>query len=54
MNVMVDLAFGTVGMEVETAARQRISILTVILNNGRMGGYDHHMPTASDRMAQTC
>ena len=49
VNVMGDLAFGTVGMEVETAVRQRIPIVTVILNNGRMGGYDHHMPTASDR-----
>jgi acetolactate synthase-1/2/3 large subunit len=49
VNVMGDLAFGTVGMEVETAVRERIPILTVILNNGRMGGYDHHMPTASER-----
>jgi thiamine pyrophosphate-dependent acetolactate synthase large subunit-like protein len=49
VNVMGDLAFGTVGMEVETAVRERLPILTVILNNGRMGGYDHHMPTASER-----
>jgi acetolactate synthase-1/2/3 large subunit len=49
VNVMGDLAFGTVGMEVETAVRERIPIVTVILNNGRMGGYDHHMPTASER-----
>jgi acetolactate synthase-1/2/3 large subunit len=49
VNVMGDLAFGTVGMEVETGVRERLPILTVILNNGRMGGYDHHMPTASER-----
>ncbi len=49
VNVMGDLAFGTVGMEVETAVRERLPILTVILNNGRMGGYDHHMPAASER-----
>jgi thiamine pyrophosphate-dependent acetolactate synthase large subunit-like protein len=49
VNVMGDLAFGTAGMEVETAARERLPILTVILNNGRMGGYGHHMPAASER-----
>jgi acetolactate synthase I/II/III large subunit len=49
VNVMGDLAFGTAGMEVETAVRERLPIITVILNNGRMGGYDHHMPTASER-----
>jgi acetolactate synthase-1/2/3 large subunit len=46
---MGDLAFGTVGMEVETAVRERLPIMTVILNNSVMGGYGHHMPTASDR-----
>lgn len=49
VNVMGDLAFGTVGMEVETAVRERLPIMTVILNNSVMGGYGHHMPTASDR-----
>lgn len=49
VNVMGDLAFGTVGMEVETAVRERLPILTVILNNSRMGGYSHHMPAASER-----
>jgi thiamine pyrophosphate-dependent acetolactate synthase large subunit-like protein len=49
VNVMGDLAFGTAGMEVETGVRERLPIITVILNNGRMGGYDHHMPTASER-----
>jgi thiamine pyrophosphate-dependent acetolactate synthase large subunit-like protein len=49
VNVMGDLAFGTVGMEVETAVRERLPILTVILNNSVMGGYGHHMPTASER-----
>src|SRR4030088_2051434 len=49
VNIMGDLAFGTVGMEVETAVRERLPIITVILNNSVMGGYGHHMPTASDR-----
>ncbi len=49
VNVMGDLAFGTTGMEVETAVRERIPIMTVILNNSCMGGYGHHMPAASER-----
>jgi thiamine pyrophosphate-dependent acetolactate synthase large subunit-like protein len=49
VNIMGDLAFGTVGMEIETAVRERLPILTVILNNSVMGGYGHHMPNASDR-----
>jgi len=51
VNIMGDLAFGTVGMEVETAVRERLPIMTVILNNSVMGGYGHHMPNASDRFA---
>jgi len=49
VNVMGDLAFGMAGMDVETAARERIPILTIILNNSRLGGYGHHMPIASER-----
>src|ERR671933_2206031 len=48
VNVMGDLAFGTAGMEVETAVRERLPIMTVILNNSVMGGYSlHNMPAAS-------
>ena len=50
VNIMGDLAFGTVGMEVETGVRERLPILTVILNNSVMGGYsDHNMPLAAER-----
>lgn len=49
VNVMGDLAFGTAGLEVETAVRERLPILTIILNNSCMGGYGHHMPEASGR-----
>src|SRR5262249_13825465 len=49
VNLMGDLAFGTAGTEVETAVRGNIPILTIILNNSCMGGYGHHMPTASER-----
>jgi len=51
VNVMGDLAFGTAGMEVETAVRERIPIMTVLLNNSVMGGYGHHMPNASERFS---
>ena len=49
VNVMGDLAFGTAGMEVETAVRERVPILTVVLNNSCMGGYANYMPAASER-----
>ena len=29
--------------------RERLPIMTILLNNARMGGYDHHMPAASAR-----
>lgn len=38
--VMGDYAFGMVGMDFETAVRERIPILTIILNNSAMGIYD--------------
>ena len=36
---MGDAAFGMIGMDVETAARCRIPIVTIVMNNGLMGGY---------------
>lgn len=49
INVMGDLAFGTAGMEIETAFRERLSIMTVLVNNSRLGGYSNYMPTASEK-----
>src|SRR5262245_44924978 len=37
------------GMDLETAVRERIPILTVLINNGLMGGYEKHIPYASDK-----
>ncbi len=37
VNVMGDAAIGMTGMDIETAARNRIAILTVVFNNGVMG-----------------
>jgi acetolactate synthase-1/2/3 large subunit len=49
INIMGDAAFGMAGLDLETAVRAEIPILTVVLNNGVMTHYDAHMPYASDR-----
>ncbi len=49
VNVMGDVAFGMVGMDFETAVRSKLPILTVVLNNGRMGGYEKYLPVATER-----
>jgi len=48
INIMGDAAFGMAGMDVETAVRAEIPILTVILNNGVMTHYNQSMPYASE------
>ena len=47
INIMGDAAFGMSGMEIATAARNHIGILTILLNNSCLGGYDKHIPIAS-------
>ena len=49
VNVMGDAAFGMVGMDFETAVREKIPILTIIVNNSVLGGYQRHLPIASER-----
>ena len=49
INVMGDTAFGMAGMDVETAVRSNIPILTVILNNGVMTHYGSTMPYSSEQ-----
>jgi thiamine pyrophosphate-dependent acetolactate synthase large subunit-like protein len=44
-----DAAIGMAGMDLETAVREEIPVLTIVLNNGAMGGYDKHLPVASKR-----
>ena len=44
-----DTAFGMCGMDLETAVRERIPILTVLVNNGTMGGYERHLPFSGER-----
>jgi len=47
VNVMGDGAFGMVGMDFETAVREKIPILTIVLNNSGMGTYFKMTPSTS-------
>jgi acetolactate synthase-1/2/3 large subunit len=49
LNFMGDAAFGMTGMEVETAVRLGIPIVTVLLNNGAMACYEERYPLAVER-----
>ncbi len=50
INIMGDAAFGMVGLDVETAVRAQIPILTIILNNSTMAIYpDSRVPVAVQR-----
>ena len=51
VNIMGDAAFGMVGMDFETAVRSALPILTIVMNNGLMGGYGKWMPDAVSRYA---
>jgi thiamine pyrophosphate-dependent acetolactate synthase large subunit-like protein len=48
VNVLGDAAFGMVGMDVETAVREEIPILTILLNNSAMGNYHNYIPRACE------
>jgi acetolactate synthase-1/2/3 large subunit len=48
INFMGDAAFGMVGMDVETAVREEIPILTMLLNNSAMGNYEKNIPRACE------
>ena len=50
VNVMGDAAFGTVGLDIETAVRAEIPILTIILNNSTMAIYpDSRFPYSVEK-----
>lgn len=50
IHLMGDAAFGMVGLDIETAVRARIPILTLILNNATMAIYpDSRFPVATER-----
>jgi acetolactate synthase-1/2/3 large subunit len=47
VHIMGDAAFGMSGMEIATAARNQIGILTILLNNSCLGGYEKHISVAT-------
>jgi len=47
VNVMGDGGFGMVGMDFETAAREKLPIMTIVLNNSGMGEYFTFTPTTA-------
>jgi acetolactate synthase-1/2/3 large subunit len=50
VNVMGDLAFSTVGLDVETAVRSKIPTMTIIINNAYMSIYDDsRFPVAMEK-----
>lgn len=46
-HLLGDAAFGECAMDLETAVRNQIGTVTLLMNNGCMGGYDKHMPLSS-------
>ena len=49
VNLMGDTAVGMCGTDFETASRNHIGTITVIINNGAMGGYEKNIPIAVEK-----
>ena len=49
LNLMGDTAVGMCGTDFETASRNKIGIISVIMNNGAMGGYEKNIPIAVEK-----
>jgi acetolactate synthase-1/2/3 large subunit len=49
VNVMGDAAFGMTGLDIETASRNRIPILTIVFNNGVMAAERHVLPISIEK-----
>lgn len=53
VNIMGDAAIGMAGMDIETAVRHKIPILTIVLNNHVLSGYARNYPVATERFGFT-
>jgi acetolactate synthase-1/2/3 large subunit len=53
VNIMGDAAIGMAGMDIETAVRHQIPILTIVLNNHVLSGYSRNYPVAAERFGFT-
>ena len=51
INLMGDASVGMVGLDFETATREKIPILTLVLNNSKFSGYEKMLPVATERYA---
>ncbi|MDE3078366.1 MAG: hypothetical protein KGJ86_23320, partial [Chloroflexota bacterium] len=49
IQVFGDAAFGQSGLDIETAVRERIPILSILINNSAMGSYERMQPVAQER-----
>ena len=49
VNFIGDAGFGQTANDFETAVRSNLPILTVLVNNGVMGGYGAYMPDAVEK-----
>ena len=53
VNIMGDAAIGMAGMDIETAVRHEIPILTIVFNNHVLSGYSRNYPVATERFGFT-
>ena len=53
VNIMGDAAIGMSGMDIETAVRHEIPILTIVFNNHGLSGYSRNYPVATERFGFT-
>ena len=49
VNFIGDTGFGQTANDFETAVRSKLPIMTVLVNNGVMGGYGDYMPAAVEK-----
>ena len=49
VHIMGDASFGMSGFDLETAGREGIPVLTIIMNNSRYTGYNRMQPVASEK-----
>jgi len=49
VNILGDASMGMAGFDFETAVREKIPILSIVLNNSKFGGYERMLPTATER-----
>ena len=49
ISLMGDASLGMAGLDFETAVREKIPILILVLNNSRFGGYEKMLPVATER-----